>query len=281
MTKLTRKEYDWIFSLQKSQKTMLKGKDEVLSELYNICDTEPQKLLVREMIVRFNCFEEEIYNLALGGMANYIASLGYPLAETAVVAFCHDSEADSSQGVLQDLKVPLSMACKQNIRTINRFDKIQRYYNKDNIRYFIAVDEFVGSGQTIINRNTEFQRLKLDGAFIDYCLMAGMEDALKLARNNGINIHIEYTMKKGISGYYANPILQENIKEMEQLESKLAKTIEKTQLNDHRFGYCRTEALYSRQYRNIPNNVFPLFWWKKNVYNNSRVTLFDRVQDGY
>lgn len=281
MTKFTKKEYDWILSLQKSQKTMLKGKDNALAELYNICDTENQKLLVKEMIVRFNCFEEEVYNLALLEMANYIASLGYPLAETSIVAFCHDSEADSSQKVLQDLKVPLAKVCGQNVMTINRFDRIQRHYNKYNIRHFIAVDEFIGSGQTIINRDLDFQRLKLNNATIDYCLTAGMEDALNLARSKGISIHIAYTMKKGISGYYANQSLLNNIREMGLLESKLAKTIGNTQLLDHNFGYSRTEALYSKLYGNIPNNVFPLFWWKKNVNNKNRETLFDRVQDGY
>lgn len=281
MAKLKKKEYDWIFFLQRRQKTMLKGKDTALAELYNICDTEAQKSLIKDMIVRFNCFEEEVYNLALLEMANYISLLGYPLAETAIVAFCHNSGADSSQEVLQDLKVPLARVCGQNVMTINRFDRIQRYYNNSNIRHFIAVDEFAGSGQTLINRNRDFQRLNLDGATIDYCLVAGMEEVLTLARDHDINIRIEYVMKKGISGYYRNQTLQDNIREMEQLESRLAITIEDTQLVEHNFGYSRTEALYSRLYGNIPNNVFPLFWWKKDADNKHRDTLFTRVQDGY
>lgn len=281
MGNLSKKKFNWIMSLLESQSTMLKGKDEALLELYNICDTEKQKALIKELLLRFNCFEQEIYNLTLIGIAKYVKSLNYPKEKTAIVAFCNNTEADSSQEVLQDLKIPIAKIFKSELLSINRFDKILSSYTNKGIRHFIAVDEFTGSGKTIISRNKNFTSLKLSDATIDYCLIAGMEDALNIAMDNGLKVHIEYVMKKGINGYYRGERLKEHIKEMKELESKLAKVIDKTQLNEHNFGYGHSESLYTHLYKNIPNNVFPIFWWKKYENNNNRVTLFDRVQNGY
>lgn len=278
---MKRKEFEWIFSLNKKQTSMLKGNDLALLELYNLCDTDSQRGLIKDLLVRFHCFEDGIYNLALKEIANYIKGLGYDLDKTAIVAFCHNSQADSSQEVLQDLKVPIAQVCGKSIMTINRFDKICKKYNSDGIRHFIAVDEFSGSGQTIVNRNVEFINKKLFGATINYCLVAAMSDAVRISKSNGLDIFVAYEMDKGISDYYKGVELAEKIEEMKALEEKLADSINQLQLNDYLFGYGRSEALYSRLYKNIPNNVFPVFWWKKYKNNMSRNTLFERVQDGY
>ena len=278
--KLTRNAYNWIFSLSRKQTAMLKGKDVALAELYDLCDNDIQRNLIKDLIIRFHCFDEEIYNLALMQIVEYISNLGYNIQDTAIVAFCHDSSADSSQEVLQDLKVPITKKLNYTIKTINRFDHLQRIYNVG-YRHFIAVDEFVGSGQTICNRYKDFLSKNLKNATIDFCLVAGMSDAISYARSKGINVYVAYEMQKGISNYYDGKELETNKREMSLLESKLADTINQTKLNDYLFGYGQSEALYSRLYKNVPNNVFPLMWWKRYKNNLSRNTIFDRVQDGY
>ena len=161
--------------------------------------------------------------------------MGYNIQDTAIVAFCHDSSADSSQEVLQDLKVPITKKLNYTIKTINRFDHLQRIYNIG-YRHFIAVDEFVGSGQTICNRYKDFLSKNLKNATIDFCLVAGMSDAISYARSKGINVYVAYEMQKGISNYYDGKELETNKREMSLLESKLADTINQTKLNDYLFG---------------------------------------------
>lgn len=278
--KLTRNAYNWIFSLSRKQTAMLKDKDVALAELYDLCDNDIQRNLIKDLIVRFHCFDEEIYNLALMQIVEHISELGYNIQETAIVAFCHDSSADSSQEILQDLKVPMTKFFNSAIKTNNRFDHLHRTY-KEGFRHFIAVDEFLGSGQTICNRYNDFLRMNLTDATIDFCLVAGMSDAIAHAKDEGINVYVAYEMQKGISFYYDGIELDTNKREMSLLESKLADTINETELNDYLFGYGQSEALYSRLYKNVPNNVFPIMWWKRYKNNLSRNTIFDRVQDGY
>ena len=52
-------------------------------------------------------------------------------------------------------------------------------------------------------------------------------------------------------------------------------------LKDNNFGYNHAEALYCRKYGNIPNSVFPIFWWKQYKDGSPRSPLFVRVQHGY
>lgn len=274
-------KYNWALSLIGHQKAMLKGADDKLSELYDMCDTESQLDLVTDLLIRFNCFDEDIYNLALMNIAYYIYSLNYPMDKTAIVAFCHDSSADSSQAILQDLKVPLARYSDTNVLSINRFDKITKYYNNNGIRHFVAVDEFMGSGQTLVNRYKEFCARNLPEATINFCLLAGMAEAFDYAKGNGINVHIEYMMNKGITDHYEGDKQTFSIKNMLSLESKLASKIKEKNLSDYSLGYHKTEALYARLNKNIPNNTFPLFWWKRMNDGKSRKMFFDRVEDGY
>lgn len=210
-TKYTRQEFEWIFSLQRVQATMLKGKDSVLSELYGICDNLYQRDLLKDLIIRFNCFDDDIYNLALNEICSYVTTLNYEPNETAVIALCHDSLADSSQVVLNDLKIYIA---KLGVNTfINRFDRLKKYYNRG-IRHFIAVDEFIGSGQTVYNRFDEFHKLGLQDVTLDFCIIAGMKEAVVQCRSKGVSLYVSYIMKRGLSDYYSRKALSLYVCEM-------------------------------------------------------------------
>ena len=284
MDSLSKKEYNWIVSLQRQQSLLLKDKRDGLVELYHLCKSSSQRQLIQDLLSRFTCFDEETYNWALLDIAKYITTLGYEINKTAIVALCHDSQSDSSQVVLDDLKVPITICMgHQKINFINRFNKIPTYYSAKNgsIRHFIAVDDFTGSGQTVINRYTDFKRMNLPEATIDFCLIAGMKNAINLVKSKGISLFIVYDMDKGITDYYSEPELSLYYDSMYELESRLAERINETSLSDYSFGFGQAESLFIRHNRNIPNNVFPVFWWKKYKEGKNRITLFERVQDGY
>jgi hypothetical protein len=123
--------------------------------------------------------------------------------------------------------------------------------------------------------------MKFPKATIDFCIMSGMEEAQSKLRAQGINVNIINLMQKGISDYFQGEELNIYIDSMNKLESKLADKIGRTKLSEHSFGYRRSESLYYKFNGNIPNNVFPLFWWKEYSGNRQRNTLFTRVQEGY
>lgn len=283
MGSIKQKEYNWILNLMRRQKVMLNKSDAQLLELYQFCDNDEQRDLLTELITRFNCFDSAIYNDAIQDAVRYICGLGYNEDETALVAFCHDIKADSSQVVLDDMKVPMALGGYSHIKTINRFDKICHEYNKSGgkIRHFIAVDEFVGSGKTLISRMDEFNRYGLHGVTIDFVFLAGMCEAIELGKKKGASLFVVYEMEKGLTGFYNGDQLELKRSIMKALECKLSPKINMTDLKEYYFGYHEAEALYCRPDRNVPNNVFPVFWWKEDVNGRPRRTMLIRVQDGY
>ena len=116
-------------------------------------------------------------------------------------------------------------------------------------------------------------------ANVFFVLVAGMDDAIQKLRDQGISIFCYYQMIKAISNFYSNGIEIKQL--MGDLESKLAFQIDKTNLQDYSLGYKKTEAIFVRKNKNIPNNVFPIFWWKAYRDGSKRKTLFCRVQNGY
>lgn len=148
-------------------------------------------------------------------------------------------------------------------------------------KHFIAIDEFTGTGSTIVERFNRFKEMNLKNATIEFCIMSGMENALNHVQNAGIRIKIFNILRKGISEYYHSDEIQSNLNRMFALESKLAEKIHKKKLIDHSLGFRQAESLYYKFLGNIPNNVFPIFWWKEYTENKPRKTLFTRVQEGY
>lgn len=283
MSSFKQKEYNWILKLMRRQKEMLAKSDVQLLELYKFCDNEEQRNLLEELIIRFNCFDPDLYAAAVQDAVKYICELGYIESETALVAFCHDGAADSSQVVLDDMKVPMAIEGYSHIKTINRFDKILHEYNKSGgtIKHFIAIDEFVGSGKSLSTRANDFNRLMPAGVTIDFVFLAGMREAIEDGKALGRSVYAVYEMDKGITAYYDGEQLELKRSLMKSLEGKLAARINNTELADFHFGYHGTEALYCRPDKNVPNNVFPIFWWKEDKNGKPRRTLLIRVQDGY
>lgn len=147
----------FISDLIKSQKELLLEKDDILSELYDLCDDEEQRNLVKQLLVNFSLMDEDVYNLCLLEMSNYIVNRGYPLNECLLVATAHDHLPDSSQGVLQDIKFFMELKHFPSDNYCNRFERCFKKRDFPSIRHFFILDDFVGSGSTLLNRKEEFE----------------------------------------------------------------------------------------------------------------------------
>lgn len=278
----TKAEFNWVFQLLQKRGDFLRDKHQELGELFRLCDNQLQRNLVSSILERFFFLDGKGYGVLLAKMAQHIKTLGYPVDKMVVVAMAIDNSPDSSQEVLQNLKVYLAREFDEEIKLCNNMSDLKGWYNKG-YRHFIAVDEFVGSGQTVRSRyRNVFKKINTtDKPTIDFCILTGLEKAVVELRSDSIPIKVFKLVPRGISDFYFGDALALNIDCMLSLEAKLADSINKLRLSDHSLGYHKSEAIYCKENGNIPNNVFPIFWWKKYKNNSKRKTLFTRVQNGY
>jgi hypothetical protein len=147
---------------------------------------------------------------------------------------------------------------------------------------YILFDDFIGSGSTLYRQANAFvQRLRTENVpdvNVKLMALAGMS----LARPNLDQLGLEYYcpvwLERGISDAYAGPDLQHKTLMMEALEEALALKCGKLKLEKYRFGYKRSESLYCVLGYNVPNNVFPVFWWPQSRSGAVRRPIFNRVQ---
>lgn len=140
---------------------------------------------------------DEVFNLCLLDMRDAIINKGFPFEDCLVVAMAHDHLADSSQDVLNSIKMPLGMSGFPIGNFCNRFDHCWGKRLKYKYHHYFIIDDFVGSGSTVFNRKNEFENRMEDNEYtLHFVVAAGMEYAIENLRNQGIDIHCSYTMKR-------------------------------------------------------------------------------------
>ena len=262
----------FVFDLLSRQLDMLKDKTDCLEELYDLCDNEEQRFLVKDLLINFSEMNEDVYNLCLLDMRDTIINKGFSLDDCLVVAMAHDHLADSSQEVLQYIKVPLGIMGFPIGNFCNRFEQSWGKRFKDKHHFFI-IDDFVGSGSTVLNRKNEFEKLMQDRDYtLHFVVAVGMEYAIKKLSNQGIDIHCSYTMKKGISEKYEGSMLQRKLQVMSDLESKLASTINEVKLSEHHLGYGQAESLFYRR-----NLIFQVVSEKEHLCRRALLISYRRT----
>lgn len=260
-------KYEWLRERTKS-----------LFELLGECKNTEEVDLVTELLERFKMIEEPERYLGYTGMAEYIAS-NFVVDKTLIVAMTKGHDPDSGQKVLQDLKTFL---IEKDIRTKN-FQNYFGFSPKINNTYekIIVVDEFLGSGKTVRNRVKDMKTLD-NIEEIHFCLLAGVESSirkLEMELPERVKIYCHYQIKKGIWDF--NTIIERFRKTrlMIDMEGRLSQKIGTRDLACYRFGYGNAQSLMSFGRYNIPNSVFPIFWWPNHDFK--RHTIFNRDEDGF
>lgn len=271
---------EMILTLQQKQKAMLQKKLKEVQELFSICPDNQTLRLVYDLILNFTEMDDEAYSLALNDISSYIINGNFKDKEIGILAMSDTKDPDSSQEVVQNLKLTLGIAKHLDIEIRNSFRYRKEFINGK--KQIIIVDDFIGSGKTCRSRyKALINDFKYQGNIL-FCFVAGMKDAIDSLKSEGINIYCPYIMEKGISGFYKRQDEKTaRISQMKCLEKQLAPQINATLLSEHSFGYGGSEALFCRRNKNIPNNTFPLFWWKEYANGDKRNTLYTRVQNGY
>lgn len=280
--KYKKDEYHKIISLFSKQGWLIK-KEEELKELITFYDKQEAKELIFSLLERFHYLENYYLQYLLNEIATYIISVsGFDIDKTQILSITYDDEADSSQRVLDMLKIPLFQKGWRGVKTVNHYSSCVKNFKKGKSQILI-VDEFVGSGKTLRVRIKQLKNDIKNGFELKCCFIAGIKSAIESLQDEGVDIFCPLQLEKGISDFYIDESLIKAKKEMLNIESKLATKINENILVDYSFGYGRAEALYSMEgcNGNTPNSVFPIFWWLKDYKNNDRRTLLTRCEIGF
>ena len=279
--KLKKEDFNRVYGLYPKQ-PWLCDKEPNLIELIELCDTPEHKDLLIELLNDFKYLDQKVLNSFLNYLSECIIDdSGFQEETTIIASLTADDSADSSQKVLDYIKMPLFKLGWSNITTVNRFNDIPKHILKGKTQ-IILIDEFIGSGKTIHHRlrsTNGWPKIKFE---IKFCFLAGMDYAIKNIEDIGYEVFCPLRLKKGISERYDEPYLAKAIERMKELESKLAQQINTHNLCTFSLGYNDTQALYSLEscLGNTPNSVFPIFWWPRYLNDSSRNTLLTRVEQG-
>lgn len=267
-----------IFSLMRDHPWLLDSEEELLA-LVDECDNDDEVDLVFNLLNRFTYLDYKSYSESLEECINQITKVwGLDQSNTQLMATSIDDNPDSGQYVLYGLKSKLQRLGWSNPKLVNRAAKPTKYIEKyPNI---VLIDEFIGTGSTIIGRIKNFQRIanqqkkSLENVNIYICAIASTNIGKVSIEEEGYPVFASYYLEKGISECVDVSERESRINQMLRLESILTDECNGSEMPS--LGYGRCEALYGREDGNVPNNVFPIFWWPYRRDNSYRSTLLIR-----
>lgn len=214
---------------------------------------------------------------------------------TVIVSICKDDKPDGSQEMANSLKNKFEGYDWDESNICNRFDNFLLSNKLTDYKNIILCDDFIGSGNTIASRVKNLKEIPIPTRkWWQFCKprfhemkiyiigIAGMRDAYSVIMKNGTHdSHIGLFLDKGIRDNFQDTEKENNIKIMEGIELKLAKSItlnkKVLRLKKYKFGWNGAETLFCTEDGNIPNNVFPIFWWPKLENGKGITPLFKRV----
>lgn len=279
---LLKKQFKLLFPLLTKQPWLARSEEQLESLIFNECNSAEQQELILDLLKRF-CyldtlkFQEKLNDLAL----SIVTDTELTDDTTIVVAVASGNGSDSSQYILYTLKPLFEKLGWRNYAHLSTFDRIASFINKNekNYRDIVLVDEFIGSGQTIIGRVKTIKERLNDAGINDYSIrvkvVASTSYGLQELNKESISVETLITLHKGISDFYQHSQRAEKIDQMLELESILSEEYAGRELPS--LGFNRAEALYGRDDGNSPNSVFPIFWWRFYKSGGVRNTLLTRA----
>lgn len=159
---MNRNQFELIYSLSKKQPWLEYKYDELISLLFEECDSIEKRELIVELLSRFVYISNDDYLKCLDALVDKITNTENISDDTTqIVALTADANADSAQYLLYGLKSKLAKAGWNNCKLVNTFGRAYRTYtdNKNKHKNIIFIDEFIGSGQTVLSRVAETRRV--------------------------------------------------------------------------------------------------------------------------
>lgn len=270
-----------VMSLMRNQPWLQEKTDLIDHLLFEDCNDEESRELLIDLVNRFEFVDNTRYQFLMRQIALEIVTEPEIHEQTTLIAAMSvGSGADSGQSTIYSLKPLLQEHSWTRHKIIN--DALHSYKTiKSNapLKDIILVDEFVGSGRTVIGRVDTIKRQFSENGITDYSIRVKVLASTKTGLNNviehGIKISSQITLAKGISEYFNESLVEKNLALMEKLEGILSTDFNGREMPS--LGFGKAESLYFRINTNLPNSVFPIFWWAEYKNKKTRKTLLTRA----
>lgn len=257
----------------------LQDESEALIELWNICDHESERNLIQDLLNNFVFINSRELKKIGNQVADHIINKwNLDNKKTYIVAISENQEADGSQMFLQSIKDKFSEHDKWKESNFINSLPIAANNSRDNYR-LILLDDFIGTGNTVERKILWLRNKLVERGIVNVEIylvaIAMMKFSIKKLNDLKIIHYSPLILKKGISERLKGKDKSDAVKKMKNMEKKLGSKWNGQFLPS--FGYQKSESLYAIEPYNIPNNVFPLFWWPKYKDYSNRKTIFKRL----
>ena len=279
---MKKEQFNFMLDLVRSQLWLGDKADEREHVLYSDCQCDASRQLVSEVVNRFlYVTREESHQLLVDMAQEIVAEYAERESTTMVSALGVGSGVDSSQYVAYSLKPILAQKKWRHHKSVNNSSTALRKGRDTGHNQIVLVDEFVGSGQTVITQvktiRSQFESAKITGYSIAVKVLISTEIGLKNVIDAGISITSQRKVKKGIDDYYSLEDASGRRDLMRVIEGNLSTEYEGKAMPS--LGYNDAQATYYRQDGNTPNSVFPIFWWAFDRYGKDRCVLMVRAME--
>ena len=143
----------------------------------------------------------------------------------------------------------------------------------------VIIDDFIGTGNTVVRKakyvRKTVEELGIDGVSIYVRSLAAMNFSKSVVANVVKDQYSYMYLHKGISELAPEVKRGMYTAEMHALEDHLYWSRNKRKMFS--FGYEKSEVLFSLDTTNVPNNVFPIFWWPRLKPGVDRSTILRRL----
>ena len=269
-----------LYNLMK-ERHWLEDESKATYELWNLCSSIEKQNLITELLLRFEFVTSRELNMYCQQIADHITqSWDLTNRGTKIVATSEDKRPDGSQFIIQAIKNNFArelMWSESNF--VNSLKTIgQAAYQLRNNQKIILIDDFIGTGKTIIRKikwlQDKISEKKKKNIRLYIVSLATMQNAVAKIKKLGNDFYSPLILNKGISDHYPDKMVK--LENMLELESCLASLYDGEPLPS--LGYGKSESLFAIEGVNVPNNVFPIFWWPVLKDFSTRETIFKRIR---
>ncbi len=147
---------------------------------------------------------------------------------------------------------------------IDKSENLSLYLeNKDAI--LVLADDYIGTGETAEKCLLHILKMKVEISQIAIVSLVAQQMGLDYLSKYTVCVSASVVRQRGISDFYEDEILHENIQLMREIEDKMSIR------EKYKFGYKKSEALVTMC--RTPNNTFPIFWEESG---NMKIAPFPR-----
>ncbi len=277
---MNKEHFNLMLNIIRSQPWLEDKTDELKHVLFSECKCNTSRQLISDIIERFLYINrEENYQLIESLASEIIAKYSERESSTLITAMGAGSATDSSQLVAYTLKPIMEKKKWRHHAIINNFGDVYKQYKKTKHNHIVLIDEFVGSGQTVLGRVDSIHRQLKTAGIEDYSIAVKVLVSTEFGLGNvtaaGIDMTAQRLVKKGIDDYYSSGDAAQYRDLMRLIEGNLSTEYEGRAMPS--LGYNEAQATYCREDGNAPNSVFPIFWWAFNCDGEDRHVLMTRA----